>query len=150
MSSEKGLTQAVGNPLMRVLPLRGNTTSLLTYFQDGAGLACGIFEYFLSLGIQRPKVLGATHFHEIFENGFLQPRPSLTYGSMEVRLDREAEELENQVTYLYKYELRCHVRTLLTIQAAADLAEAVLVMAAGEMLPSFMDLFANLRQVVRL
>ncbi|KAF6234396.1 hypothetical protein HO173_007429 [Letharia columbiana] len=70
---------------------------------DGAGLACGVFEHFLGLGIDRPKVLGATHFHEIIENGFLQPRPSLTYGYMEVRLDREAKDLEDQVTYLYNF-----------------------------------------------
>lgn len=64
---------------------------------------------------------------------------------MEARLDREAEELENQVTYLYKYEHRCHVRALLTIHTAADLAEAVQVTAAGEILPRFIDLLANLR-----
>lgn len=69
---------------------------------DGAGLACGVFEYFLGLGIDRPKVLGATHFHEIFENGFLRQRPSLEFGYMEVRLDREAEDVEDQLTYLYK------------------------------------------------
>ena len=32
-------------------------------FLDGAGLACGVFEYLLSLGCGRPKVIGATHFH---------------------------------------------------------------------------------------
>ena len=62
---------------------------------------------------------------------------------MEVRLDREAEELENQVTYLYKYEHRRHVRAPLTIHTAGELAEAVLVMAAGEILPRFVDLLAN-------
>lgn len=30
---------------------------------DGAGLACAVFEYLLSLGRDRPKVVGATHFH---------------------------------------------------------------------------------------
>lgn len=70
---------------------------------DGAGLACGVFEHFLDLEDERPKVLGATHFHEIFENGFLQPRPHLQYGHMEMRMDSDAVELENQLTYLYKY-----------------------------------------------
>ena len=73
---------------------------------DGAGLACGVFEHFLTLGDDRPKVLGATHLHEIFENGFLKPRASLTFGYMEVRLDKEAEDVEDQITYLYKYEPR--------------------------------------------
>lgn len=69
---------------------------------DGAGLACGVFEHFLSLDAERPKVLGATHFHEIFENGFLQPRPQLAFGHMEIRIDKDAEAMENQITYLYK------------------------------------------------
>lgn len=69
---------------------------------DGAGLACGVFEHFLNLGDERPKVLGATHFHEIFENGFLLPRPTLQFGHMEVRADGEAAEVEDQFTYLYK------------------------------------------------
>lgn len=45
--------------------------SIYLSISDGAGLACGIFEYLLGLGDERPKVLAATHFHEIFENGFL-------------------------------------------------------------------------------
>ncbi|KAM5507939.1 hypothetical protein McanMca71_001210 [Microsporum canis] len=69
---------------------------------DGAGLACGLFEYVLSMGNQRPKVIAATHFHEIFENGFLKPRPELEFGHMEVRVDTSTQNVEDQVTYLYK------------------------------------------------
>lgn len=72
-------------------------------YPDGAGLACGVFEHLLSLGDDRPKVLAATHFHEIFENGFLPPRPGLAFGHMEVRVGTQAEAVEDQVTYLYKY-----------------------------------------------
>ena len=82
---------------------------------DGAGLACGVFEYFLGLGDNRPKVLGATHFHEIFENGFLKLRPSLTSGFMEVRLDEKAKEVEDQITYLYKCGLSMLRRTMLKV-----------------------------------
>lgn len=64
---------------------------------DGAGLACGVFEYFLSLEEERPKVLAATHFHEIFESGFLEERPELAFGHMEVRVDTKAEQYEDQV-----------------------------------------------------
>ena len=77
---------------------------MLIRITDGAGLACGVFEYFLSLGEDRPKVLGATHYHEIFENSFLKPRPYLAFGHLEVRLDQDAEDVENQITYLYKYD----------------------------------------------
>ena len=83
-------------------------------------------------GIDRPKILAATHFHEIFENGFLKNRPSLSYGYMEVRLNREAEDLEDQVTYLYKYELRQNVSALLTGTLALDTVVATPATVAGE------------------
>jgi DNA mismatch repair protein MSH5 len=34
-----------------------------TESSDGAGLACAVMEHLLSLGTERPKVLGTTHFH---------------------------------------------------------------------------------------
>ncbi|KAL9127109.1 MAG: hypothetical protein Q9217_003959 [Psora testacea] len=74
-----------------------------TESNDGAGLACGVFEYFLGLGDNTPKVLGATHFHEIFENGFLRPRSRLAFGYMEARLDKDAEDVQDQITYLYNF-----------------------------------------------
>jgi len=74
-----------------------------TNVSDGAGLCCGVFDYFLNLGVQRPKVLGATHFHEIFENGYLQEGPELSFGHMEVRIDTHAENIEDQITYLYSF-----------------------------------------------
>ncbi|KAF1982980.1 hypothetical protein K402DRAFT_339387 [Aulographum hederae CBS 113979] len=74
-----------------------------TESDDGAGLACGVFEHLLSLGDGRPKVVGATHFHEIFESGFLEPRPALSFGHMDVRIDTEAAEVENQIVYLYSF-----------------------------------------------
>ncbi len=62
---------------------------------------------------------------------------------MEVRLDREAEDLEDQVAYLYKYELRYSVNAPLTAQIAFEPAVVILVMVAGETLPSLMVIFAN-------
>ena len=70
---------------------------------DGAGLAAGVFEHLLQRGADSPKVLGATHFHEIFETGFLRPRASLSFAHMQVRVDASASELDNQITYLYNY-----------------------------------------------
>jgi DNA mismatch repair protein MSH5 len=73
-----------------------------TNAHDGAGLSCGVLEYFLSLENRRPKVLAATHFHEIFANGFLPERPELGFGYMDVQVDSEAS-VEDQITYLYKF-----------------------------------------------
>jgi DNA mismatch repair protein MSH5 len=73
-----------------------------TNAHDGAGLSCGVMEYFLSLENLRPKVLAATHFHEIFTNDFLTERPELAFGHMEVQVDTAAS-VEDQITYLYKF-----------------------------------------------
>ena len=97
---------------------------------DGAGLACGVFEHFLELGDGTPKVLGATHFHEVFENGFLQPRLGLQYGRMEVRIDGEVAEMESQLTYLYKSEACYCILTWLTVYAASRSVEVAAALAA--------------------
>ena len=39
---------------------------------------------------------------EIFEMNLLKPRPALAFGHMEVRIDAEASEVNEQITYLYK------------------------------------------------
>ncbi|KAF2639892.1 hypothetical protein P280DRAFT_402438 [Massarina eburnea CBS 473.64] len=70
---------------------------------DGAGLACSVFKYLLSLGPDNSKVLAATHFHEIFENELLKPSPGLAFGHMEVRVDGNAARFEEQITYLYNF-----------------------------------------------
>ncbi|KAF2088890.1 hypothetical protein K490DRAFT_64102 [Saccharata proteae CBS 121410] len=74
-----------------------------TETSDGAGLVCGVLEHLLSLGDERPKVLAATHFHEIFEHGLLPPRPAFKFGHMEVHIDAEADQVEDQITYLYNF-----------------------------------------------
>ncbi|USW47708.1 Putative DNA mismatch repair protein MutS, core [Septoria linicola] len=72
-----------------------------TECDDGAGLAAGVFEHLLQRGAHCPKVLGATHFHEIFESGFLPSRPALGFSHMEVEVHDEQSEAENRITYLY-------------------------------------------------
>ncbi|KAI8936520.1 hypothetical protein NX059_006924 [Plenodomus lindquistii] len=76
-----------------------------TESSDGAGLACAVMDHLLSLGSERPKVIGATHFHEIFEMGHLEPRAALAFGHMEVRIDTDASEVNDQITYLYNFRI---------------------------------------------
>lgn len=77
---------------------------------NGAGLAAGLFQHLLSRGNEAPKVMAATHFHEIFELGYLAPQKGLAFAHMEVRVDRRTKtriiDVEegatgNEVTYLY-------------------------------------------------
>ncbi|KAI0140145.1 muts domain V-domain-containing protein [Hypoxylon sp. NC0597] len=69
---------------------------------DGAGLVTAVLDHFTSLGLERPKVLAATHFHEIFEGQFLVETPELAFAHMNVRLDFDAPIMEDQVTYLFQ------------------------------------------------
>jgi DNA mismatch repair protein MSH5 len=101
---------------------------------DGAGLACGVFEYFLSLGTNRPKVLGATHFHEIFESGVLQERPELAFGHMEVRVDTEMENVDDQVTYLYNYVPGKSMASFGTICASMNGIDPAIIERANELI----------------
>ncbi|KAI1104166.1 muts domain V-domain-containing protein [Jackrogersella minutella] len=69
---------------------------------DGAGLVTAVLDHFTSLGPERPKVLAATHFHEIFEGQFLVETPELAFGHMDIRVDFDAPTMEDQVTYLFQ------------------------------------------------
>ncbi|KAJ2899717.1 hypothetical protein MKZ38_002910 [Zalerion maritima] len=69
---------------------------------DGAGLITALLQHFQGLGPACPRVLAATHFHEVFENGFVKPGPSLRLAHMEVRLDLGTTPDEDDVTYMYK------------------------------------------------
>ncbi|KAG9719913.1 hypothetical protein KCU73_g14673, partial [Aureobasidium melanogenum] len=71
---------------------------------NGAGLAAGVFNHLLERGDQCPKVIGATHFHEIFESGFLLPHERLAFGHFEVRVDPQSQQIDEQLTYLYNYK----------------------------------------------
>lgn len=74
---------------------------------DGAGLMAALLDHFLGLADNRPKFLVATHFHEIFENGFFlteeeEAGRDLAFSHMEVRLDPDAADADDQVTHLFR------------------------------------------------
>lgn len=73
-----------------------------TRADDGAGLMTALLGHFSSLGSEAPRVIAATHFHEIFESNYLQQNLDLALAHMDVRLDLEAEKQTDVLTYLYK------------------------------------------------
>lgn len=70
---------------------------------DGAGLACGAMQHLIGLGSESPRALLATHFHEIFENGFIEESEGVKFAHMEVRVNMSEGEMsaQEQITYLY-------------------------------------------------
>ena len=94
-------TNAAG-PFYLTLPFWDGTQLTSYTAVDGAGLLCGVLHHLLDKGDERPKALAATHSHEIFEGGFFEPHPHLAFGHMAMRMDTQAPNVEDQVTYLYK------------------------------------------------
>lgn len=95
----------------------------MTISGDGAGLATGILRSFLRPGARRPKVLTATHLHEIFEAGYLIKEPLVMFGHMEVWINPEASDAEHQIAYLYKYDCVTGFRTLIDSRQFAHRSE---------------------------
>lgn len=69
---------------------------------DGAGLLAATLDHFLSLGSNAPRMLVATHFHEIFDGRYFNQNANLLLGHMDVRTNWEAIDADNRVTYLFK------------------------------------------------
>lgn len=56
-------------------------------YSDGAGLFCGVIRHLLNRGTDCPKVMAATHFHEVFRDGMLDPDDlPVTFSHMQVML----------------------------------------------------------------
>lgn len=73
-----------------------------TTAESGSALFAAYLSYFLDIGVERPKVLAGTHFHEIFENGLVKPRDDMGFAHMDVRLDPQAEDVDEKVTFLFR------------------------------------------------
>ncbi|PTB70113.1 hypothetical protein BBK36DRAFT_1189598 [Trichoderma citrinoviride] len=73
-----------------------------TTANDGAGMFTAMLDYFLSSAAQTPRILAATHFHEVFANGYLNHHSTLTLAHMDVRTDWDAINPEDKVTYLFR------------------------------------------------
>jgi len=72
-----------------------------TNSHDGAGLMKATIDHFVGLGPERPKLLAATHFHELLDD-FLVESAELAFFHMDVHIDLDASSMEDQVTYLYQ------------------------------------------------
>lgn len=73
-----------------------------TNSQDGAGLLTAAIDHFTHLGSNRPKLLVATHFHEILDDHFITASTNLAFAHMEIHIDLDAPTAQDQVTYLYQ------------------------------------------------
>ena len=76
-----------------------------TYANNGAGLLAALIDHFRSLGDERPKVLLATHFHEVFQDDLVEEGNDMLFTHMDVHLSPDAEDLNDQVTYLFRLVL---------------------------------------------
>ena len=71
---------------------------------DGAGLCAGVLQHFVNRPPEEaPRVLLATHFHDIFEQGFVAQSSRLAFGHMAVSLHPQSSAVSDQVVYLYNF-----------------------------------------------
>lgn len=111
---------------------------------DGAALACAVFEHLLGDDSgqnevpgqlqSRPKVLAATHFHEIFELNLLPPHPNLSFGHMQVLLDDTTSTADGQITYLYNFQPGRSTASFGTVCAAMNGVAPEIVRRAEELI----------------
>ncbi|KAL4872765.1 muts domain V-domain-containing protein [Aspergillus spectabilis] len=133
-NSQDGFSQQISFDLKH---LTGRSLLLIDEFgkrtseNDGIGLACEVLEHLLSLE-DAPKVIAATHFHEILENEFLQIRPRLQ-GHREVRVCGESREADDQITYLYNFRIGRSTKSFGTICAAMNGINQAIVGCANEL-----------------
>jgi DNA mismatch repair protein MSH5 len=73
-----------------------------TSTENGSALFTAYLVHLLDMGPERPRVIVGTHFHDIFENGLLQQREGVGFAHMDVKLNEKAEEMEDEITYLFK------------------------------------------------
>jgi DNA mismatch repair protein MSH5 len=98
-----------------------------TNTETGAGLFAALLTHFLDLGRDRPKVLAGTHFHDVFGSGFLRPEDGVTLAHMGVRLSPEAEDPEDQITFLFQLRPGRDASSLGTVCAAINGVEREVV-----------------------
>lgn len=72
-----------------------------TNADDGIGLFAAVLDHFLSMGSNAPRLLFATHFHELFQGCHFERHDGPFLGHMEVTTGWD-EHSKGQVTYLYK------------------------------------------------
>jgi DNA mismatch repair protein MSH5 len=73
-----------------------------TSTETGSALFTAYLAHFLDQAEERPKVLVGTHFHEVFEAGLLEDREGVELAHMDVRFNEQAEDMEDEITYLFK------------------------------------------------
>ncbi|KAH7160110.1 muts domain V-domain-containing protein [Dactylonectria estremocensis] len=72
-----------------------------TNADDGSGLLAALLDHFMALGLHSPRLLIATHYHEIFEGGYLRGHKGMCLAHLDVRVNWDAPQAEDQVTYLF-------------------------------------------------
>lgn len=73
-----------------------------TAADGGAGMFTAMLDCFLSPATAIPKLVVATHFHEVFSNGYLNKHSQLSWMHMDVRTNMDATHAEDKVTYLFQ------------------------------------------------
>ncbi len=98
-----------------------------TNANNGASLLRALLEHFRGRSKERPKVLAASHFHEIFQGGLVEEDSDLLFAHMNVHVDHEAQDPQDQVTYLFELVPGCSTSSFGTRCAAMNGVDGIVV-----------------------
>lgn len=87
----------------------GSSLRRFLLVSDGAGLFCGVLKHLLDRGSNCPKVLAATHFHEVFRANlfdcesvpvtFLHMQVMFTAINGDISTDNDASAIRNRIEH---------------------------------------------------
>ena len=104
---------------------------------DGAGLTASLFEYLAGLErAKRPRVVAATHFHEIFEGGLMDTDGAVAFAHMDIHLDDNETTRGQQVTYLYSLRAGLSTASFGSVCAALNGIDGAIVQRAEDLASS--------------
>ncbi|KAI5896843.1 uncharacterized protein SCHCODRAFT_02725125 [Schizophyllum commune H4-8] len=88
-------TRSLARSLVQILSSSSFAVCLLLSLRslgalDGAGLFCGVLKHLLDRGSDCPKVMAATHFHDVFREDLLDPESvPIAFLHMQVMFEKE-------------------------------------------------------------
>lgn len=72
-----------------------------TSSDDGAGLLAAFLDFLLEQQNESPRLIIATHFHEVFEGAYFKDSSRLLLAHLQVEVNEDSPDEADQLTYLY-------------------------------------------------
>ncbi|KAK0628150.1 muts domain V-domain-containing protein [Bombardia bombarda] len=104
-----------------------------TTAETGAALLAAVLVNFLHFGVNRPKILVGTHFHELFTTGLIKAESGVALAHMDFRMNADAQDPQDYITFLFRLVSGRGTSSLGTMCAAINGVEREVVERAADL-----------------